>query len=132
MLRADPGAHRPVWLLAFYDQAELDHLALSANLSLGDYPRAEFHAHRCLANLRPHMVRSKAITTTRLAHAQLAQGDTEAATATAMTVPVTAATERARVSHMLQELGAALRAKAPGSPAARTWTEHTAAWRTSA
>ncbi|MFF5968303.1 XRE family transcriptional regulator [Streptomyces collinus] len=132
MERADAEAHRPVWLLAFYDQAELDSLALSAHLALGNYPTAEFHAHRCLANLRPHMVRSRAITTTRLAHAQLAQGDAEAATATAMKVPATAATHHARVSRMLQEFGAALRATAPGSAPAHTWTEHTASWRTSA
>lgn len=51
-----------MWLLAFYDQAELHALALSATLSPGDYPTAEYHAHRCLAGLR--------LTTTRLAHAQ--------------------------------------------------------------
>lgn len=61
-----------------------DSLALSAHLALGDYPTAEFHAHRCLAGLRPHMRRSQAITMTRLAHAQLAQDDLETATATAM------------------------------------------------
>ncbi|MFH8977994.1 XRE family transcriptional regulator [Streptomyces sp. NPDC017890] len=132
MERADPADHRPVWMLAFYDQAELDALALSAHLALGDYPTAEFHAHRCLAGLRPHMARSRAITTTRLAHAQLAQGDADAATAAAMTVPASAATQHARVSRMLQEFGAALRATAPGSPAVQTWNEHTAAWRTRA
>lgn len=132
MLRADPGEYRPVWLLAFYDQAELDSLALSAYLALGDYPTAEFHAHRCLSALRPHMVRSRAITTTRLAHAQLAQGAADAATATAMKVPTDAATQHARVSRMLQEFGAALRATAPGSSTVQTWTEHTAAWRTAA
>lgn len=132
MVRAVPDAYRPVWLLAFYDQAELDSLALSAHLALGNYATAEFHAHRCLAGLRPHMVRSRAITTTRLAHAQLAQGDADAATAAAMKVPATTATQHARVSRMLQEFGAALRATAHGSPAVETWTEHTVAWRTSA
>ncbi|MER6529172.1 XRE family transcriptional regulator [Streptomyces sp. NPDC001508] len=132
MDRADPHAARPVWLIAFYDQAELHSLALSAYLTLGDYPTAESHGHRCLASLRPHMVRSRAITTTRLAHAQLHQGDADAATTAAMQVPATAATQHARVSRMLQEFGAALRAKAPGSPTVQTWTEHTAAWRTSA
>ncbi|WP_145883741.1 XRE family transcriptional regulator [Streptomyces sp. BK340] len=131
--RADPHAYRPMWLLAFYDQAELHSLALSANLSLGDYPTAEFHAHRCLSILRPHMRRSHAITTTRLAHAQLAQGDIEAATATAMKVPTDAATQHARVSRMLQEFGAALRARAPRSSTAQTWTEHTRdAWKATA
>jgi tetratricopeptide (TPR) repeat protein len=131
MLRADPAEYRPVWMLAFYDQAELDSLALSA-LALGDYATAEFHAHRCLSALRPHMVRSRAITTTRLAHAQLAQGAADAATATAMKVPAEAATQHARVSRMLQEFGAALRATAPGSSIARTWTEHTSSWRMAA
>ncbi|MEW1569688.1 XRE family transcriptional regulator [Streptomyces sp. NPDC093509] len=130
--RMDSEAHRPVWLLAFYDQAELNSLALSAFLALGDYATAESHAHRCLATLRPHMRRSHAITTTRLAHAQLAQGDLESAATTAMHVPGDAATEHARVSRMLQEFGAALRARAPRSSIAQTWTEHTRdAWKVS-
>ncbi|WP_327367978.1 XRE family transcriptional regulator [Streptomyces sp. NBC_01217] len=132
MLRADPANYRPVWMLAFYDQAELDSLALSAHLALGDYSTAEYHAHRCLSALRPHMIRSRAITTTRLAHAQLAQGAPDAATATAMKVPAEAATQHARVTRMLQEFGAALRATAPGTSTVQTWTEHTAAWRMTA
>lgn len=130
--RADPEAPRPVWLLAFYDQAELHSLALSAYLALGDHPAAEAHAHQCLSALRPHMVRSRAIAMTRLAHAQLAQGDADAAVTTAMRIPTSAATHHARVSRMLQEFGAALRATAHGSPIVHTWTEHTAAWRTRA
>ncbi|MET8982577.1 XRE family transcriptional regulator [Streptomyces sp. NPDC004539] len=129
MLRATQGTYRPVWLLAFYDQAELDSLALSAYLSLGNHQMAEFHAHRSLSTLRPHMVRSRAITTTRLAHAQLAQGDADAATSTAMLVPADSATQHARVSRMLQEFGAALRAVAPDSSTTQTWIEHTAGWR---
>lgn len=132
MLRANPADYRPVWMLAFYDQAELDSLALSAHLALGDYSTAEYHAHRCLSALRPHMIRSRAITTTRLAHAQLAQGAPDAATATAMKVPAEAATQHARVTRMLQEFGAALRATAPGSSTVQTWTEHSAAWRMAA
>ncbi len=132
MLRAGPGDYRPVWLLAFYDQAELHSLALSAHLALGDYPTAEYHAHRCLSALRPHMVRSRAITTTRLAHAQLAQGAADAATATAMKVPADSATQHARVTRMLQEFGAALRATAPRSSTVQAWTEHTASWRMAA
>ncbi|MEU6958297.1 XRE family transcriptional regulator [Streptomyces chrestomyceticus] len=129
MLRADPADYRPVWMLAFYDQAELDSLALSAYLALGIYLTAEYHAHRSLSALRPHMIRSRAITTTRLAHAQLAQGEADAATATAMKVTAEAATQHARVTRMLQEFGAALGATAPGSSTVQTWTEHTAAWR---
>ncbi|GGW13259.1 hypothetical protein GCM10018980_71130 [Streptomyces capoamus] len=96
MSRANLDEHRPVWMKAFYDEAELHSLALSAYLALGDHATAEFHAHRCLAALRPHMVRSRAITTTRLAHAQLAQGDADTATATAMQVPADAATQHPR------------------------------------
>ncbi|KUM97385.1 hypothetical protein AQI95_41825 [Streptomyces yokosukanensis] len=132
MDRAAPGAQRPMWLLAFYDRAELDSLALSAYLALGDHPSAEYHAHRSLSGLRPYMVRSRAITTARLAHAQLAQGDADAATATAMKVPADAATQHARVSRMLMEFGAALRATAPGNSTVQTWTEHAATWRTTA
>ncbi|MCX5083712.1 XRE family transcriptional regulator [Streptomyces sp. NBC_00401] len=133
MDRADPDAHRPVWLVAFYDQAELDSLALSAHLSLGQHQTAEFHAHRCLSALRPHMRRSLAITKTRLAHAQLAQGDADAATATAISVPADAATQHARVTRMLQEFGAGLRATASNSSTVQIWTTHTReAWRTTA
>lgn len=133
MDRAAPDTHRPVWLLAFYDRAELHSLALSAYLSLGDHATAEYHAHRCLSALRPHMRRSRAITTSRLAQAQLAQGDADAATATAIRVPVDAATQHARVSRMLQDFGAALHAIAPGSSTVQTWNEHTRdSWRTTA
>ncbi|MFD3514877.1 XRE family transcriptional regulator [Streptomyces sp. NPDC058657] len=132
MVRADPDAFRPVWLLAFYDEAELHSLALTAHLSAGDWSTAEYHAHQCLAALKPHMLRSRAIATSRLAQAQLAQRDVDTATQTAMEVSPEAATQHARVSRMLQEFGAALRATAPGSVSARTWTEHTAAWRTKA
>ncbi|MBM9624649.1 hypothetical protein [Streptomyces zhihengii] len=129
MLRANPNDFRPVWLLAFWDEAELHSLALSAHLAAGDWPTAEYHAHRCLASLRPHMQRSRAIATSRLAQAQLAQGDADTATYTAMNVNSEAAIQHPRVSRMLQEFGAALRATAPGGVNARTWTEHTAAWR---
>jgi hypothetical protein len=78
------------------------------------------------------MARSRAITTTRLAHAQLAQGAAEAATATAARVPADAATQHARVTRMLQEFGTALHATAPGSTAVQAWTEHTTTWKMAA
>ncbi len=132
MARADRDAFRPVWLHAFYDEAELHSLALTAYLAAGDWPTAEYHAHQCLRVLRPHMKRSRAIATSRLAQAQLAQGDVDTATHTAMKVSAEAATQHARVSRMLQEFTAALRATAPGSESVRTWTEQTAAWRATA
>jgi hypothetical protein len=124
MDRADRAEYRPMWLNAFYDQAELDSLALSAYLSLGAYDKAEYHAYRCLAGLRPHMRRSKAITTTRLARAQLEQGALETATATAMSVPTDAAVQHARVAHMLRDFGARLTEVAPRSTAAATWSDY--------
>ncbi|WP_369780133.1 XRE family transcriptional regulator [Streptomyces sp. R33] len=125
MQRADPDADRPVWMRAFYDQAELDSLALSAFMSLAQYDAAEAHAHRCLANLRPHMHRSRAITTSRLALAQLGQGDLEPAVTSAMRVPRDAATSHPRVVEMLATLGSELRKNAPRTPHARLWTEYT-------
>lgn len=124
--RADPGLARPVWMTAVRDGAELETLALAAHLRLGNFPQAEAHAHRSLALLRPRMQRDRAINTARLAHAQLAQGDADAATATAMKVPADAATRNVRVSRMLREFGAALSATAPRSTSVQTWTEHTA------
>ncbi|MFF1344084.1 XRE family transcriptional regulator [Streptomyces sp. NPDC058290] len=124
MQRADPDADRPVWMRAFYDQAELDSLALSAFMSLAQYDAAEAHAHRCLASLRPHMHRSRAITTSRLALAQLGQGDLEPAVTSAMRVPRDAATSHPRVVEMLATLGSELRKNARTSPQARLWTEY--------
>lgn len=133
MLRADPGAQRPVWMIAFYDQAELDSLALSAYLSLGDFARAEFHGHRCLAALRPHMHRSKAIATARVARAQLEQGDVEPAVASAMSVPVDQAVRHPRVIGMLGAFGARLEAIAPGTALSHTWNQYARdTWRTTA
>ncbi|MER7000151.1 XRE family transcriptional regulator [Streptomyces sp. NPDC000410] len=123
--RADPDLARPVWMTAVRDGAELETLALSAHLRLGNFEQAESHAHRSLTLLRPQMQRDRAINTARLAHAQLGQGEADAATVTAMSVPVDAAMQHPRVTRILQEFGAGLRALAPNSSAAHTWTEHT-------
>lgn len=130
--RADPTLARPVWMAAVRDGAELQTLALSAYLRLGSFEQAELHAHRSLTLLRPQMQRDRAINTARLAHAQLGQGEAEAATATAMKVPADVATQHARVTRILQEFGAALRATASDSSTVQTWTEHAAAWRMAA
>ncbi|MCX5381076.1 XRE family transcriptional regulator [Streptomyces sp. NBC_00091] len=124
MLRADHGAQRPVWMNAFYDQAELDSLALSAYLTLGDFARAEFHGHRCLAGLRPHMHRSKAIATARVALAQLEQGDVEPAVASAMSVPVDQAVRHPRVVGMLRTFSSRLDFMAQNTAAAQTWNQY--------
>ncbi|MEV7682879.1 helix-turn-helix transcriptional regulator [Streptomyces sp. NPDC088341] len=123
--QADPNEQRPVWMTAFYDQAEWENLALAAYLSLGDYENAEAHAHRSLALLRPEMQRTRAITTTRLAQAQLGQGDLEPAVVTAMSIPAEPTGGHPRVTGMLHDFGNALRLTAPSSLHTRTWDEYT-------
>ncbi|MEV7091061.1 XRE family transcriptional regulator [Streptomyces sp. NPDC093085] len=127
--RADPDLARPVWMAAVRSGAELETLALAAHFRLGDFERAETHAHRSLTLLGPGMRRDRAINTARLAVAQLGQGDAELAVGTAMKVPSDIAAQHARVTFLLQEFGAALRATAPGSTAAQSWTEHAVAAR---
>ncbi|MFE1171660.1 hypothetical protein [Streptomyces sp. NPDC058773] len=121
--RAESTAPRPVWLEAFYGQSELDSLALAAHLALGDWSTAEAHAHRSLAALRTHMHRSRAITTARLARAQLGQGDLEPAVSTAMSIPH-AAVRHPRISGMLRAFDNHLRRCAPRSPHTRAWTQY--------
>ncbi|WP_308312706.1 helix-turn-helix transcriptional regulator [Streptomyces sp. ISL-11] len=121
--RAAENEPRPVWMTAFYDRAELDGLAVAAHLSLGQYEDAEARAHRSLAGLRPYMNRSRAITTARLARAQLGQGSIEAAVATAMTVPAEV-TAHPRVAGMLSDFRRRLHRTASGSTPARTWDEY--------
>ncbi|GAA2832812.1 XRE family transcriptional regulator [Kitasatospora aburaviensis] len=121
--RATAGAPRPVWITAFYDQAELDSLALAAHLSAGNWEDAEAHAHRSLAGRRESMQRSRAITTVRLAHAQLGQGDFEHAVSTAMAIP-TEVSGHPRVTGMLTAFGTRLDDLAPRSSSAMAWTEH--------
>ncbi|MEV7023348.1 XRE family transcriptional regulator [Kitasatospora sp. NPDC093558] len=120
LIRADANVPRPVWLTAHYDQAELESLSLAAFLALGRHEDAEACAHRSLALLRPHMQRSRAITTARLARAQLGQGDLDPAVTTAMGIPAALA-EHPRVAGMLDRFGTALRGTAEGSSAVRTW-----------
>ncbi|MFI5534121.1 hypothetical protein ACIA8O_36850 [Kitasatospora sp. NPDC051853] len=130
--RADAAASRPVWITAFYDQAELDSLALAAHLAAGNWENAEAHAHRCLALRRGAMQRSHAITTVRLAHAQLGQSAYESAVATAMSVPAEVSAHP-RVSGMLAAFGAKLSSLAAGTGPDLTWAEYAHnTWRTTA
>ncbi|OIK24681.1 hypothetical protein VT52_025915 [Streptomyces malaysiense] len=126
--RADRSLVRPVWMTAVLDGAELETLAVAAHLRLGNFEKAEMHAHRSLALLHPRMRRDRALNTVRLAAAQLGQGDIEPAVATAMKVPSDIAGRHARVAPMLQGFGTALRATAADSSGARDWAEHTATW----
>jgi transcriptional regulator with XRE-family HTH domain len=124
MDRADPDEERPIWLTAFYDQAELDGLGVTAHLALGNYVEAESRAHRSLGGLRPGMQRTQAITTARLALAQLGQGDLEPAMRTAMDIPLEASSQHPRVATMLDHFGNALRVAAPSSPQQQLWDQY--------
>ncbi|MEV3855522.1 XRE family transcriptional regulator [Streptomyces sp. NPDC050095] len=114
---------RPVWLTAFFDRAELHSLATAAFLAAHEYEEAEAHAHQSLALLRPPMVRSRAITTARLAHAQLGQGDLGPAVRSAMAIQ-DASTAHPRVLAMLDTFGQQLGRTAPRSSHARQWALH--------
>jgi hypothetical protein len=118
---ATPDPTRPVWLTAFYDQAELESLSVAAYAALGQHDRAEAHAYRSLSLLRPHLHRTRAITQARLSLAQLSQHDIEPAIATAMNIPREAAVRHVRVAGMLHDLGRKLHSVAPGSGEARSW-----------
>ncbi|WP_212910013.1 helix-turn-helix transcriptional regulator [Streptomyces sp. TS71-3] len=121
---SDPAEQRPMWMNAFYDRAELHSLALAACLALGDYEAAEAHGHSSLALVRPEMQRSRAITTARLAQAQLGQGELESAVATAMSVPADVAAEHPRITGMMQEFGAALGLLDASGPHAQVWGQY--------
>ncbi|MGD3105520.1 hypothetical protein [Streptomyces sp. YGL11-2] len=123
LARARDDMPRPVWLKAFYGPSELDSLGLAANLALGDWEEAEARAHRSMAALLPHMHRSLAITTARLARAQLGQRDVEPAVKTAMRIPRDAV-QHPRVAGMLKRFSEDLRKAAPHSAHLRTWSQY--------
>jgi tetratricopeptide (TPR) repeat protein len=118
------GAHeeRPAWM-RFYDQAELDSLAVYAHLKLRRWADAEQHAHRCLARLRPDLERNRALTHANLALAQLGQGDLEPAVGSAKAIPASMA-RRGRVSKLLNDFTTHLTATAPHAPETQEWTQH--------
>lgn len=120
--RADPSLPRPPWM-RFFDHAELDNLAVYANLRLGRYAEAEHCAHRCLARLRPDLERNRSLTHANLALAQLGQGDVEPAVATARRIPPAMA-RIGRVHRLLSDFTVHLDNVAPGSSASRTWKDH--------
>lgn len=120
--RIDPAAHRPPWM-RFFDQAELDSLALFAHLRLGRWADAERHGHQCLAQLRPDLERNRALTHANLALAQIGQGDIEPALVSARAVPTEMA-GRGRVKKLLGDFTTRLTALAPDSAEARAWADH--------
>lgn len=120
--RADPTMRRPTWI-GFYDQAELDHLAMLARIRLADWPEAEQHAHRSLVYLNPELQRNSALVRANLAVAQLGQMDLEQAVATAQKIP-DPMMRHARVRRLLDRFTDQVTALAPRSPKARDWQGH--------
>ncbi|CAM5228310.1 hypothetical protein SMICM304S_01716 [Streptomyces microflavus] len=73
--RADPDLARPVWMAAVHDGAELETLALSAHLRLGNFEQAESHAHRRPDPAPPSVQRDRAITPPGSAARPAGQGE---------------------------------------------------------
>ncbi|MEU7205390.1 Tat pathway signal protein [Streptomyces sp. NPDC045470] len=112
---------RPPWM-DFYDQAELELLALIAHHSLGRWADTEAHAHRHLAQLRPDLLRNRALALVHLARAQLEQDALTPALATARAIPRDA--WHGRTERLLTAFTARLQALAPDTPEARAWADH--------
>ncbi|MFI5799050.1 Tat pathway signal protein [Streptomyces sp. NPDC051677] len=117
--RADPNKHRPAWV-GFYDQAELDHLAMLTRMQLRHWPDAERHAHRSLAYLQPGLQRNGALVRANLAVTQLSQRDLEQAVDTARGI-TEGMMKHARVRGLLNSFTEQVAALAPRSPEARDW-----------
>ncbi len=113
------SVHRPAWI-DFYDQAELDHLAMIAHLRMGNHSEAESHAHRGLSNLRPGFERNRALIQANLAIAQLGQEDLELAVSTARSIPAEMASH-GRVHKILGDFTTQITTLAPRSRETRDW-----------
>lgn len=120
--RADLQAPRPPWT-RFYDQAELELLALIAHSAPGSWTDAEAHAHRTLPLLRPDLVRNRSLALAHMARAQLEQGVPEAAVASAREIP--RAAWHGRTGLLLQSFAIRLTTLAPNHPDARAWADYT-------
>jgi hypothetical protein len=73
--------------MSSYTLGELHGLVGIVHYRLGIPVEAEFHAHRCLSQLRPDQHHNRAYYRAQTALAQLAQDDVEQALAAAVSVP---------------------------------------------
>ncbi|QIB42680.1 hypothetical protein [Streptomyces aureoverticillatus] len=120
LCRADLTLPRPPWML-FYDQAELELLALITQSALGQWVDAETHAHRSLALLRPELIRNRHRVLVFQAHAQLSLDALEPALLTIGAIPREA--WHGRTGRLVAAFTTHLRTTAPDAPETRTWTE---------
>ncbi|MFJ6657666.1 Tat pathway signal protein [Streptomyces sp. NPDC091377] len=118
-LNRAPEKRRPSWF-DYYDQAELDHLAMRAHMILEQWPEAERHAHRSLSFLRPAMRRNHALVASNLATAQLHQGELEQAVATAQAIP-DEMLRRPRIRRLIDPFTSLASTAAPTSPEVCDW-----------
>ncbi|MFJ9940608.1 Tat pathway signal protein [Streptomyces erythrochromogenes] len=122
--RADLADARPA-SVAFYTRGELHGLTGIAHYRLGGPEEAEFHAHRCISDLRPDQHRNRAYYLSQAALAQVAQGDVEQAVATATRVIAPTGAETGRVPHLLGSFTSALNQAAPTATVTRHWNDRT-------
>ncbi|MGW6569681.1 XRE family transcriptional regulator [Streptomyces sp. NPDC054975] len=122
--KADMGLPRPSWI-AFYGAAELFALTAIVRDRLGDAADAEAASFRALAVLPDAFRRNRALTTARLALAQLHQGDIEQATATTARVfdEMRGAPLPGRMRSLLGDFHRDLITLAPGSAIALNWSD---------
>ncbi|HEY9332006.1 MAG TPA: Tat pathway signal protein [Streptomyces sp.] len=118
--RADLAQPRPA-SMDFYTLGELHGLTGITHYRLGQGEQAEYHAHRCLAALRPDQHRNRAYYITQTALSQLQQGELEMACGTAERVLPEPGAGVGRVSHLLGGFTANLNQRAPGAQITRTW-----------
>ncbi|MFE7269960.1 helix-turn-helix domain-containing protein [Streptomyces sp. NPDC057623] len=119
-----PEHERPRWT-AFYGQAELDHLGAIVHNRSGRHAHAEAMAHRALTRIPPVFRRNRALATAQLALAQLHQGDTEQATATAADVftIMDGAPLPGRMRTLIGDFHRGLLVLAPSTAYAREWAD---------
>ncbi|WP_051854538.1 hypothetical protein [Streptomyces sp. NRRL B-1347] len=120
LCRADLALPRPPWML-FYDQAQLELLALLAQSALGQWADAEAHARRSLALLRPGLVRNRHRILVFQARAQLSQDALEPALLSIGAIPREA--WHGRTDRLISAFTTHLRKAAPNAPETRTWDE---------
>lgn len=114
--------------MRFYDQAELELLALIAHFALSSWADAEAYGHRTLALLRPNLVRNRSLALVYTAWAQLEQGELEAALTTAQAIPRDA--RHGRVGLLLQGFTKRLAEIAPKAAAVGEWAQYANRYRT--
>lgn len=83
--KAETYVPRPSWA-AFYGPAELTAMTAIVRDRIGDAAESEAASHKALATIPEHFRRNRALATTRLALAQLHQGDVDQACGTASSV----------------------------------------------